>query len=184
MDSTVTPIDNTPAFFYGTLMHPKILRRVLGDDGAHLRICGAILPGYSRRKVRNASYPAVISWPEAARLFGDEETAPQEEQCIRGTLVYGLTQEDRVRLDYFEGGMYDRERIPVHALGPSQTLKEWADSPESHIRLPNADITTEDGLKLPACEAVTYVWCDNINQLSRQYWSYDAFLRESLGIWI
>jgi hypothetical protein len=31
------------AFFYGTLMHPKILKRVLGNDASHLRICPAIL---------------------------------------------------------------------------------------------------------------------------------------------
>ena len=31
------------AFFYGTLMHPKILTRVIGNDGTHLEICPAIL---------------------------------------------------------------------------------------------------------------------------------------------
>lgn len=31
------------AFFYGTLMHPKILLRVIGNDGAHLEICSAVL---------------------------------------------------------------------------------------------------------------------------------------------
>ena len=31
------------AFFYGTLLHPKILRRVIGNDGSHLEICPAVL---------------------------------------------------------------------------------------------------------------------------------------------
>jgi hypothetical protein len=31
------------AFFYGTLMHPKILKRVLHNDASHLKICPAIL---------------------------------------------------------------------------------------------------------------------------------------------
>jgi hypothetical protein len=31
------------AFFYGTLMHPKILKRVIRSDGAHLEICPAVL---------------------------------------------------------------------------------------------------------------------------------------------
>lgn len=31
------------AFFYGTLMHPEILKRVIGNDGTHLKICSAIL---------------------------------------------------------------------------------------------------------------------------------------------
>jgi hypothetical protein len=31
------------AFFYGTLMHPIILERVLNNDASHLKICPAIL---------------------------------------------------------------------------------------------------------------------------------------------
>jgi len=31
------------AFLYGTLMHPEILKRVIGNNGLHLRICAAIL---------------------------------------------------------------------------------------------------------------------------------------------
>lgn len=31
------------AFFYGTLMHPKILRRVIGHEGDRLEICPAVL---------------------------------------------------------------------------------------------------------------------------------------------
>lgn len=32
------------AFFYGTLMHPKILKRVIGNDGFYLQISPALLP--------------------------------------------------------------------------------------------------------------------------------------------
>lgn len=32
------------AFFYGTLLHPMVLKRVIGNDGQHLMICPAILP--------------------------------------------------------------------------------------------------------------------------------------------
>jgi len=31
------------AFFYGILLHPKILKRVIGNDGSHLEICPAVL---------------------------------------------------------------------------------------------------------------------------------------------
>ena len=31
------------AFFYGTLLHPKVLKRVIGNDGIHLQICPAVL---------------------------------------------------------------------------------------------------------------------------------------------
>lgn len=33
----------TSLFFYGTLMHPKILKRVIRNDGAHLQSCSALL---------------------------------------------------------------------------------------------------------------------------------------------
>src|SRR5882762_8351525 len=33
----------TSAFFYGILMHPNILTRVIGNDGSHLHVCPAIL---------------------------------------------------------------------------------------------------------------------------------------------
>ena len=36
-------MEQTSAFFYGTLMHPKILKRVIRNDGAHLQICPALL---------------------------------------------------------------------------------------------------------------------------------------------
>ena len=31
------------AFFYGILLHPKILKRVIGNDGSYLEICPAVL---------------------------------------------------------------------------------------------------------------------------------------------
>ena len=44
------------AFFYGTLLHPKILTRVIGNDGSHLDIC-----------------PAVLLVSVLTRLFGDKD---------------------------------------------------------------------------------------------------------------
>ena len=41
--NTTTIMDGTTAFFYGTLMHPKILMRVIKNDGSHLKLCPAIL---------------------------------------------------------------------------------------------------------------------------------------------
>lgn len=31
------------AFFYGTLLHPKVFKRVIGNDGEHLSISPAVL---------------------------------------------------------------------------------------------------------------------------------------------
>jgi len=37
------PMGRTTAFFYGTLMIPKILKNVISNDGSHLKLCPAIL---------------------------------------------------------------------------------------------------------------------------------------------
>ena len=39
----IAPQMTHSAFFYGTLLHPSILRRVIGHEGAQLRICPALL---------------------------------------------------------------------------------------------------------------------------------------------
>lgn len=41
------------AFFYGTLLHPSILRRVIGHHGTDLRISPALLPVSSNFRVAN-----------------------------------------------------------------------------------------------------------------------------------
>ncbi|KAF8442491.1 hypothetical protein L210DRAFT_3536793 [Boletus edulis BED1] len=39
------------AFFYGTLLHPEILKRVIGHDGSYLQIRPALLLDYTRHKI-------------------------------------------------------------------------------------------------------------------------------------
>lgn len=46
------------AFFYGTLLHPKILKRVIDNDGSHLEICPAVLL---------VSFLTRISWGEGEK---------------------------------------------------------------------------------------------------------------------
>ncbi|KAG8810101.1 hypothetical protein FRC19_004783, partial [Serendipita sp. 401] len=45
------------AFFYGTLLHPRVLKRVLNRSGDDLEIAPAILDGYIRHRVRWADFP-------------------------------------------------------------------------------------------------------------------------------
>lgn len=132
------------AFVYGTLMHPKILKRVLHNDARHLKICPAILmvgPSYTQRHAprtivdisnlglhppqslctlayycstsgvvatayvlfQRADYPAILPCERGKALLGREVTP--EENCVRGTLVTGLTPEDFTFLDVFEGNV-------------------------------------------------------------------------------
>jgi len=70
------------AFFYGTLLHPAVLTRVIRSEGAHLTICPAILKvhgywllalhrracsyaaqGYTRHQVDWADFPGAYIGP-------------------------------------------------------------------------------------------------------------------------
>ncbi|EIM91234.1 uncharacterized protein STEHIDRAFT_50247 [Stereum hirsutum FP-91666 SS1] len=91
------------AFFYGTLMHPKILRRVIGHEGDRLEICPAVLMDHTRHHVKHADYPAVLPYEKSKELF--ERGLSREEKSVRGTLVVGLTNKDIHFLDVFEGNV-------------------------------------------------------------------------------
>src|SRR4051794_3862349 len=109
MATAVADDDITTAFFYGTLMLPPILRRVLfGPASAHPTTARplahprpAILHGYARRRVRGADYPGIV---------------PRAGAAVRGVLVEGLTPGDVWRLDAFEGGDYARLAVDVAPL--------------------------------------------------------------------
>ena len=54
------------------------------------------------RDTENRSFTAaIIPFEEARTLIGKD--LPREEKCVRGNLVYGLSQVDRDLLDVFEG---------------------------------------------------------------------------------
>ncbi|KAF7336651.1 hypothetical protein MVEN_02099800 [Mycena venus] len=111
------------AFFYGTLMHPKILKRVIGNDGSHLQICQAALLNFTRHKVKSADYPGIIPYSQG-KVFFDHEL--DREACsVRGTMVTGLTKSDLQRLDIFEGPEYDREKVSVYPLDELVDLSDY-----------------------------------------------------------
>lgn len=90
-------------FFYGTLIHPPILHRVIGSDGKHLTFLDAVLDGHARLHIRGEDYPAVVPL-EAAREVMKRELEG-EERSVRGVLVTGLTDRDVGALDVFEGSV-------------------------------------------------------------------------------
>lgn len=61
----------------------------------------AVLPGFCRRRVKDADYPGIIKDPE---------------HVVRGTFVTGLTDGNMYHLDFFEGGQYERRRVEVNLL--------------------------------------------------------------------
>jgi hypothetical protein len=135
----------------------------------------------------------IIPFEEARTLIGRD--LPREEKCVRGNLVYGLSQVDRDLLDVFEGDVshlpewpgsehqliilqeYKRELVKVYPLAPTQPLStvDGGDVCET-IDLPSEFDHTVN--------AHTYVWAKGIDTLHSKIWSYEVFVREKLSRWL
>lgn len=143
------------AFFYGTLMAPPVLHRVIWGSQtpptpAHaslLTIRSAILPAHRRHKVRGADYPAILP-------------CSKQGACVKGTLVEGLTDGDLWRLDIFEGDEYTRRQVRVRVHSPSSS------SPGEEID----------------CES--YIWTSSPRRLDQSEWDFDEFVRDKMKRWV
>ena len=78
---------------------------------------------------------------------------------MRGTYVRGITSEDQVRLDLFEGVQYDRVRLSLNLID-------------------------EKGDKGEEKEADTYVWADDESELEDGEWDFEEFKREKMRRWV
>ncbi|KAH8823352.1 hypothetical protein DL96DRAFT_1617318 [Flagelloscypha sp. PMI_526] len=170
------------AFFYGTLMHPKILIQVIKNDGSHLRIAPAVLLEHTRHQVKSADYPGVVPISRSQKLFDHELSS--DERVVRGTLVTGLTESDIRFLDYFEGSEYTREPVQIHPLRPFHALPALI-----HLPIPNDLITPSNPPPLPpaselppAFAAETYIYRDVV-YLRPELWSFDEFVKENAWKW-
>ncbi|KAH9071183.1 hypothetical protein EDB83DRAFT_2367041 [Lactarius deliciosus] len=175
----------TSAFFYGALMHPKILKRVLENDASHLKICPSILSDYMRHKVKNADYPAILRCERSKALLGRELTS--EESCIRGMLVSGLTAEDVALLDAFEGDLYVRLQVFVRPLGPFTPIPiDTATSGAVEDSLIPADLPPSPAASELAqtVPAQTYAWGRKDSDLDEELWSFDEFVQKNAWKWI
>ena len=82
-------------FAYGTLQIPEVLRAVTGRTFPGIP---AILEGFRRGRLVNATYPGLVRAPGFR---------------TGGALLLGLDQEILTRLDRFEGKTYRREAVEV-----------------------------------------------------------------------
>ncbi|KAH7873728.1 uncharacterized protein C8R40DRAFT_1048611 [Lentinula edodes] len=169
------------SFFYGTLMHPKILKRVIGNDASHLQIAPAVLFEHTRHKVKYADYPGVVPYRKGQTLFTRELT--HEERCVRGTMVTGLTSQDMTCLDYFEGNEYSRCSIEIHPLQP------LIDIPAYDVALDDKSLVPADppplpptSELLPAIPAQTYIYND-LENLEADLWSFEDFIKNNAWKW-
>ncbi|TFK40393.1 hypothetical protein BDQ12DRAFT_648908 [Crucibulum laeve] len=165
-------------FFYGTLMHPKILKKVIKNEGEHLQFCSALLLDYTRHEVMHADYPGIVPYSKGKALF-DRELS-QEERSVRGTLVTGLTHHDMRLLNLFEGREYDLLPASVHplsALAPVSTHSISALSiPEHPPPLP----PLSDLPPAVPCEVYVYKFLDGLNP---RLWDFEHFVRNNAWKW-
>lgn len=165
-------------FFYGTLVHPKILARVIGNQGAHLRVQNAVLDGAKLLHVKKEEYPGLILDPSA---------------CVKGTLVSGLTDSDVKCLDAFEGDEYTRTSVNVI---PDPACRIESNS----IRIANAGTAplhsilaslTKPRMELlratgqPRGNVEVYRWTAGEHRLEKdKVWEFDVFAREKAQNWV
>ncbi|KAG9193164.1 hypothetical protein G6011_03199 [Alternaria panax] len=160
------------AFFYGTLMSPPVLHRVIWGSQAPptpahaslLHIRPAILHAHRRHKVKQADYPAILP-------VGNPSS-------VRGTLVQGLTDGDIWRLDIFEGSEYRRQRVKVNLLLP----KDQGSSTEEGM----GDLSTreQDDVQGEEVEAETFIWIAGAHRLESEEWDFAEFVRDKMKRWV
>ncbi|OAA68652.1 disease resistance protein [Niveomyces insectorum RCEF 264] len=113
----------------------------------------AVLPGYTRHRVRHEDYPGVMpdgSTPNAT---------------VRGMLVSGLTAANLYHLDVFEGAEYERRVVSV-----------VVDSGDGD------DEKGEQQQQQQPVAAQVYVFRDEA-ALEPRPWDYDEFRREKMHSW-
>ncbi len=107
-------------FTYGTLMFEEIFSRVIATPEPQASQ-SARLVGYQRFKVIGEVYPALIP--------SDQATS------VAGRIYFDLTTDQMLRLDAFEGEMY--ERTPVAVVTEGQGLSISCETYVCHIEYRN-----------------------------------------------
>lgn len=134
-------------------MVPEVLQRVIGRALEGIHVEEAILENHTRHHVKHADYPAVVRASVGAAILGRELT--EDERCVRGCLVWGLTKSDVSFLDEFEGDEYVRKQVPLRLLSSNDLVK-----------------------------GEVYLYAASISRLSPSLWSLSDFMRDKAARWI
>lgn len=92
-------------FFYGTLLDRDVTALVLGRRLPPAAFMPAVLPGFSRWRVKGGSYPVAV---------------PDRRGEVEGAVVGGLSARDVARLAAYEGPGYRTVQLRVR-VGESST---------------------------------------------------------------
>ncbi|UZJ57168.1 hypothetical protein CBS101457_006488 [Exobasidium rhododendri] len=179
-------------FFFGTLVHPRILSNVIRNDGAHVQIQPAILPGYVIHHITNEDYPGMVAREQSDSIMkklrssasstnGNTQEAPAVvvAEAVRGTVARGLTASDVIKLDAFEGDEYVRTGVNVIADDSVPALtndKRPRDESMGHILSKLDTNRIAQLMKTQAQEfANVYLWKASIDLLEPRVWDFADF---------
>ncbi|KAE8392619.1 hypothetical protein BDV23DRAFT_150723 [Aspergillus alliaceus] len=180
-------------FFYGTLMAPQILYRVIHGSPnpepwqkALLTFKPAILHGYRRHRVRGADYPGIVAVGQTTTEPGANASVDSTAYVL-GTVVSGLTDGDIHRLDIFEGSEYEKGKVKVRVLQESldrQDVGLDGKDTDKHLR----DVLDAAGAEFAdegeEVEAATYVYVAGRSRLEDGEWDFEAFKRDKMAWWV
>jgi len=105
-----------PSFFYGSLMLPSVVSRVIGENDVNTivkNMTPAVLTGHQRYAVMYADFPAVLP----SEVPGD---------FVRGMLLFGLSKRENGRIEVYESGLYtlEKAKVEIELYGGSKRLVE------------------------------------------------------------
>ncbi|KAG8985060.1 hypothetical protein FRB90_004958 [Tulasnella sp. 427] len=165
------------AFFYGTLMHPKILKRVIDHEGAELEVAAAILFDHTRFHVKLCDYPAVVSSDIGSQVLSGR-TLSDDDKAVRGVVVKGLTARDILMLDVFEGDEYSRDEV---VCAPITDFKCLSEVDTQQLLAKSGDLPSPSSATV---STFVYKWKAPTPRLSNEIWNYDRFLEEKVWRWL
>ena len=107
----------THLYTYGTLQLPEIMSQIVGRA-----VLGraARLSGFARYRIRDRVYPAIVESPGAQ---------------LSGVVYDGLGPEELVRLDDYEGPIYERRVVEIEVDGDVLLACTYVLRPEHAARL-------------------------------------------------
>lgn len=162
-------------------MHPKILQRVIGNDGSHLRICPAVIKDFTRHQIKGADYPAIVPYSLSRSLF--DHDLDEDQKSVRGSLISGLTDEDVRLLNVFEGDEYTWEVVVAYPLGPLISLCDVPPANTMGSLIPTT--VASRGLEPERrMNAHTYVWCKSTSELGPDPWTFEDFVQQNAWKWV
>jgi hypothetical protein len=170
-------------FFFGTLVHPAILSKIIQNDGSHLSVQPAILPGYVVHHIINEDYPALIAKEHSDVLMKTGQVmngkAILVAEAVRGTVVRGLSAMDVLKLDLFEGDEYVRIGVKVRpdtsVLAMSNDKRPRDESIGQILSNLNAEKIAHLIATVPEEPANAYLWRASVKMLEPRIWDFADF---------